>query len=154
MIELLPVLMRQLMAGESDPAQELSLAQLKVCSVLYRGPQPMSALSRELGVSLSAMTQIADRMERAALVARVSKGGDRRIRCLQLTDDGEKMMRLRENARTQRLSAVLEHLAPRVRENVLTTLQTLIEACRATRGRDGTPLEHSSPVMSVSKVLL
>ena len=46
-------------------AAELPLAQLRVCGVLCDGPRPMSAVSRELGVSLSAMTQIADRLERA-----------------------------------------------------------------------------------------
>ena len=50
----------------------------------------MSALSREFGVSLSAMTRIADRLERARLVKRVAEGGDRRIRHLQLTPRGEK----------------------------------------------------------------
>ena len=93
---LLPALMRQLTAGDDDPAAELPLAQLRVCSVLCGGPRPMSALGRELGVSLSAMTQIADRLERARLVKRVAKGGDRRVRCLQLTDGGEKIMRLRQ----------------------------------------------------------
>ena len=45
----------------------------------------MSSLGRELGVSLSAITQIADRLERAGLVTRVAKGGDRRVRRLELT---------------------------------------------------------------------
>jgi len=60
-------------AGLNDPAVELPLAQLKVCSLLYGGPLSMSAWA-ELGVSLSAMTQIADRLERARLVKRVNQG--------------------------------------------------------------------------------
>jgi DNA-binding MarR family transcriptional regulator len=154
MAELLPTLMRQLTAGGRDPAADMPLAQLKVCGILFHGPQPMSALSRDLGVSLSAMTQIADRMERAELVHRVPQGGDRRIRCLQLTDHGEKMIRLREEARAERLLAVLKHIAPPAREEVLVALQTLIRACVATRDGDGvSPKQHGSR-LSTSKVLL
>ena len=134
---LLPALMRQLTAGNDDPAAELPLGQLRVCSVLCAGPRPMSTLGRELGVSLSAMTQIADRLERAKLVKRVAKGGDRRIRCLQLTDGGQKIMRMRQNARIERISAVLEYLSPTARQNVLTSLQTLLGACTSLRGQDG-----------------
>ena len=62
----------------------------------------MSALSRELGVSLSALTQIADRLERARLVKRTAAEDDRRVRCLQLTARGEKMMRSCREARVAR----------------------------------------------------
>ena len=58
-------MMRQLFSADDHLAAELPLAQLRVCGMLYDGPHPMSVLSRELGVSLSAMTQIADRLERA-----------------------------------------------------------------------------------------
>lgn len=134
---LLPTLMRQLSAGEDDPAVELPLAQLKVCSVLYQGARPMSSIGRELGVSLSAMTQIANRLERAGLVERVAQGKDRRVRRLQLTKLGSEMMRRRENARIHSALAVMGHLAPTARKEVLATLQTLIDACIAAHGQDG-----------------
>jgi len=60
----LPAVMRQLFTFEDDPIEELPLAQLRICSLLYGEPRSMSALSRELGVSLSAITQVADRLER------------------------------------------------------------------------------------------
>lgn len=149
----LPTLMRQFMAGASDPSLELPLAQLRVCSILCGGARPMSALSRELGVSSSAMTQIADRLERARLVTRVPTGDDRRIRCLALTERGAKIMRLHEDTRVDRVSAVLEHLAPKAREDALATLQTLIRACVAARGRDGDSQEYGYH-FPASKVLL
>jgi DNA-binding MarR family transcriptional regulator len=131
MAALLPALMRQLFAGENGLAAKLPLAQLKVCGAIYVGSRPMSDLGRELGVSQSAMTQIADRLEREGLARRVAAEDDRRIRCLQLTDRGEKMMRLRESARVQRASSVLARLAPAARRDVLAALQTLIGACGA-----------------------
>jgi len=134
---LLLALTRRVIAMDHDPAAGLPLAQLRVCGILYGGPRPMSALGRELGVSLSAMTQIADRLERARLVKRVAGGTDRRIRCLRLTPRGARIMRLREEARVHRVLAALEHLSPQVRSEVVVALETLLGACDATRGRDG-----------------
>jgi len=139
---LLPAIMRQLFAVDDHLAAELPLAQLRVCVMLFEGPRPMSALSRELGVSLSAMTQIADRLERTRMVRRVAPGDDRRVRCLQLTPRGQKIMQLREDDRVRHVAAVLEHLPPKSRETVLATLQTLIHACVATREQDGDFQEH------------
>ena len=91
----------------------------------------MSALSREFGVSLSAMTRIADRLERTRLVKRVAEGNDRRIRRLQLTPRGEKIMRERNKARVRSVSAVLAQLPPKARKGVRKALETLMDACTA-----------------------
>jgi DNA-binding MarR family transcriptional regulator len=103
----------------------------------------MSALSRELGVSLSAMTQIADRLERARLVKRVAKKSDRRIRRLRLTARGEKLMRSRDEARVGRIRLVLERLSPAARDDVLATLNMLIRACAPPGGMNGESRKHS-----------
>ncbi len=131
MTELLMSLMRDIFAVDVQ-ASELPMRQLRVCAMLYEGSRSMSSLSRELGVSLSAMTQIADRLERAHLVKRAFEGTDRRVRCLQLTPRAQRIMRLRENSRIQRASAALEQLTPEEQANVLTTLQALRAACCAT----------------------
>jgi DNA-binding MarR family transcriptional regulator len=151
---LLHELLRHLAAGaDEDPVVDLPLAQLRVCGVLSQGPRSMSALSRELGVSLSAMTQLADRLERAQLVNRVAQGGDRRVRCLQLTERGEKMMRYHEDLRVRRISAALEHLEPGARKQVTAALQTMIQACLATKEQDRHPDKPNS-VSPVSEALL
>jgi len=126
--DLLPRLMRKLFTFGKDPVGELPLAQLRVCSILLRGPRPMSSISRELGISLSAMTQLADRLERARLVKRVAAESDRRIRQLQLTDRGETMMRRREAARVGRVLAALGHLSAPARQEVLAALEQLLQA--------------------------
>ncbi len=134
---LLPALMRMLSSFDSDPAAELPLAQLRVCVLLCGGPRSMSALSREFGVSLSAMTRIADRLERARLVKRVAEGEDRRIRQLQLTPRGERIMKRRNEARVRSVSAVLAQLPPKERSGVRKALETLMSACTAMNGREG-----------------
>ena len=115
-----------------DAAEELPLAQLRVCAVLYQGAKSMSAVSRELGVSHSAVTQISDRLEQADLVTRVAEDNDRRVRCLRLTDRGKEIMRLRETARIERVSAVLEHLSPQAKQDLRNALKTLLKACADT----------------------
>ena len=73
-------LTRQLLAVD-DSAADLPLRQLRVCMALHEGPRSMSYLSRELGVSLSAMTQIADRLEHTGLLSgnlKVQIGGSGR----------------------------------------------------------------------------
>lgn len=112
-----------------DPAIELPIAQIRVCNILREKPHPMSALSRELGISLSATTQIADRLERAGMVERVSEADDRRVKSLQLTSRGSELIRQRNERRTRRAVQVLEHLSPDVRDTVLCSLRTLLDAC-------------------------
>ena len=130
---LLVELTRRFFVPDDDQIADLPVAQLRVCGVLSgdAGPRAMSSLSRELGVSLSAMTQIADRLERAGLVRRVAEGSDRRVRCLQLTERGERIMRKREEVRLGRMAAAWGHLSPGARREVLAGLQTLADAFAA-----------------------
>jgi DNA-binding MarR family transcriptional regulator len=151
---LLPAIMRQIFAGQSDAAFELPLMQLRVCSVLLQGPRPISAVGRELGVSLSAMTQLADRLERAELVTRVAQGDDRRVRCLQLTARGEQLMQSHEDARVRRVALVLQHLAAGQGSEILAALQTLSRACEAAAGRDGDAASHELELSTAKAQLL
>lgn len=119
-----------------DPAARLPVAQLRVCNTLRGGRRPMSALSRKLGVSLSAMTQLADRLEKAHLVKRVAETADRRVKCLQLTERGEKVMQLREEARVRRMAALLERLSPDARQEVQDVLGMMARTHAAMNGQD------------------
>ena len=113
----------------------------------------MSSVGRELGVSLSAMTQNADRLERAGLVRRVADGHDRRVRSLELTPRGKKMMRLREETRMKRIIAVLEHLNPMQRQETDSSLRLLIDASAASKAQDDNH-EIRRPYSSKSEAIL
>jgi DNA-binding MarR family transcriptional regulator len=130
---------RQVFLPDDGVTSELPVAQLRVCGLLYGSPRPMSALSRELGISLSAMTQIADRLERADLVRRVAEGTDRRVRCLKLTERGEGIMRQREAARVRRVRAVLERLPLDARREALAMLEVLAKASEGAGGGQPCP---------------
>lgn len=127
---LLPVLMRRLFTLDPDhPATELSLAQLRVCMILQPGARPMSVISDELRVSLSALTQIADRLERMGYVERICEADDRRVKHLQLTVNGMEMMRSRRKSRVGRAAEALARLRPEARQEGLRVIRALIDAC-------------------------
>lgn len=129
---LLPRLMRRLFSLERDhPATELPLAQLRVCSILLSGPRTLSAISEELGISVSAATQIADRLEKAALVERISGQDDRRTKKLQLSAHGRDMMHSRREQRTLRAASVLQQLPAGQRESALQVVRALLAAANA-----------------------
>ena len=155
----LPALMRQLFTVDDDLAADLPLAQLRVCVSLHDGPLPMSALSRELGVTLSAMTQIADRLERANLVSRVAEEKDRRVRCLQLTPRAEKIMRRHADSRIRSVSAVLSLLSPDERKAIVAAVETLMKASAAVKnektsdGASSHGSRHQQDELLISKVI-
>ena len=113
---------------DDDPAADLPLRQLRVCLLLYDGPHSMTELSRELRVSQSAITQIADRLEAAKMAARGPVGKDRRVRSLKLTDRAQKMLRLREEGRIERMTNILKRMPADVRKAMLASLAALREA--------------------------
>lgn len=131
-VSLMGKLMRQLFTMEADdPGMDLPIAQMRVCSVLIDGPKTMGAMSKELGITHSAITQIADRLERGGVVERVPESEDRRCKSLRLTDRGKGQMRSRRERRVSHVSHVLAGLGADERQSVVTALQTLLEAGRA-----------------------
>ncbi len=112
-----------------DRTSDLPLRQLHVCATLYGGPLSMSQLSRKLGVTMSAMTQIADRLERAGMVTRQASDPDRRVRCLILTPRGRRGLQAREKVRLERLAAAFETLDAASRRKLLAGLKLFQAAC-------------------------
>lgn len=69
-------------------AAEFGLTPLQARALLQlEEPQPMRALAEHLACEPSNVTGLADRLEAAGLVQRVA-GQDRRVKLLELTDDG------------------------------------------------------------------
>lgn len=77
----------------SGIAAEFGLTPLQARSILQLGePQPMRALADHLSCEPSNVTGLADRLESSGLVERVT-AEDRRVKLLQLTDDGARLRR-------------------------------------------------------------
>jgi DNA-binding MarR family transcriptional regulator len=112
--------------GETMP--DTTLRQLRVCALLERGPLTLSEISKELEVCQSAITQMADRMEKTGIVERVPTGFDRRNKYLQLTCLGKERLHLWREHRIQRAQSILGHLSCQARNEVLRTLNMLVSA--------------------------
>lgn len=126
---LLPRLMRAIFTLDgNDPTMELPVAQLRVCNLLDEGPRTISALARELSITVSAVTQIADRLEAADLVERLAGKKDRRTRNLRLTGRGAEVLRFRRQRRVRRALKVLSELTPTDRAKALKALFALLAA--------------------------
>lgn len=145
-VSLLGRLMRRLFTLEADdPGMELPVAQMRVCAVLIDGPKTMGGISRDLGITHSAITQIADRLERAGMVERVMESDDRRCKRLRLTEFGVSKMRSRRERRVERMRQALEKLSEQQREAVVSALGSLFDAGAAIASEvagDQAPIEH------------
>ncbi len=134
---MLPMLMRRFtQLSEADPAMHLPMAQMRLCSTLREGSRSMSCLARELGISLSAVTQMADRLERSGMVERVPEADDRRMKSLRLTEHGREVIRARREKRVARIAGALGHLSPDSRQQVLDALRVLLEVAPDAVGDD------------------
>jgi MarR family transcriptional regulator, organic hydroperoxide resistance regulator len=74
-------------------AQEFDLSPQQAISLrlLGAGPRKMGDLAQALFCDSSNVTGIVDRLEERGLVRRESEAGDRRVKLLVLTDEGEKL---------------------------------------------------------------
>jgi DNA-binding MarR family transcriptional regulator len=125
-------LMRSLFTLDPDsPASDLPIAQLRVCSILRDGPRSVCALARELGITASAATQIADRLERSGMIERVSESEDRRVRSLQLTPHGLGIIDAHRERRIARAAEALDHLDSGRRKLVLEAIEALMDVSLA-----------------------
>ena len=74
---------------ELSTRRGLSIADFRAVRVLARvGESPQGRLGDELGLPDSTVTNLVDRLERAALVERVPSPHDRRVRLVSLTPAG------------------------------------------------------------------
>jgi DNA-binding MarR family transcriptional regulator len=127
--EALSMLLRRFSAIDTEgPTADLPVAQLRVCGILRSGQRTMSALSKELGISLSAVTQLADRLEKAQLVERVVEADDHRVKCLQLTQHGRQVVEARKSKRVERVLDALGRLSPRELDLAIRGMRVLVNA--------------------------
>ncbi|WP_225987014.1 MarR family winged helix-turn-helix transcriptional regulator [Streptomyces spectabilis] len=72
--------------------ENLTASQGKTLSVLRRGPAAMRVLAGTLACDASNMTGIVDRLEKRDLVRREPSPGDRRVKNVVLTAEGERVI--------------------------------------------------------------
>ena len=92
---------------------DLTMPQLKalVC-VAQSGDAPSGQIARGLGVSLSTVTGIVDRLSEQGLVTRREDPGDRRVTRVQPTSSGRQLVEDLLRYRDELLTTLLAELAP------------------------------------------
>jgi DNA-binding MarR family transcriptional regulator len=71
--------------------QGLSVAQVDVLRRLRQGPSPMRRLADQMNCEASNLTGLVDRLEARGLVERQAYPEDRRVKCVALTESGDRL---------------------------------------------------------------
>lgn len=126
---LLPRVLRTLFKPVGDdPLVELPVGQMRMMRLLSSKTWTPSNLGEELGLSVSAVTQMANRLDAIGLLARVEDPSDRRVKHLTLTPLGLEMMRKRQDRRVRLLESVLVHMKEDRQEEFIRILEELLDA--------------------------
>src|SRR5919199_2353532 len=111
-LDLQTALYRSLRPAREWLEVDLTMPQLKVLFLLYSaGSASMGQLAASLGVTLSTVTGIVDRLVEHAMVVREEDPHDRRLVVCRLTSEGAAIAERLNHAGNSRLAAVLGRLS-------------------------------------------
>ena len=126
---LVPQAMRAMYRQDpTDPLMDYSVPQLRLLRSLRGGSRTASLLGEELGLSVSAITQMANRLEASGLVERTDDSNDRRIKHLSLTKRGTELLAERRSRRIDQAQEVLARLTVKQRHQLIGALEALVVA--------------------------
>lgn len=99
-----------------------------VLAALIDGPRTQRDLVEYVGSDRVSMMRIVDDLEARGLAIRRAVPGDRRLRAVELTDQGRAVFHDAETAARSTSEALLEHLDPDERATLIGLLERFIEA--------------------------
>jgi DNA-binding MarR family transcriptional regulator len=117
---------------------ELTFSQAQV--LFYAEQHPgciMGDVAKAYDVTLSAITQIINRLEQKGFIARRNAPADRRVYRLDLTPEGKVLVRELHTLQIEGLEHVLAQMSPRDRSRVLKGLEAFVKAARSPAGAGG-----------------
>jgi DNA-binding MarR family transcriptional regulator len=88
----------------------------------------MGQVAKTFNVTLSAITQIVDRLVQKQFLTRVSNPTDRRVYILELTTEGKALVQELEKLQVEVLEPVLQRLSARDRDHLIKGLEKFVEA--------------------------
>jgi DNA-binding MarR family transcriptional regulator len=124
-------LFRSLHSGQDQAwlSVELTMPQLKALMfVTEKDAATHGQIARTLGVTLSTITGIVDRLVDHGLVVRREDPDDRRITRVRPTPEGARLVNMLLRYRNDRMTAVLSQLSPDQLATVETAFQYLVSA--------------------------
>ena len=127
---LVPRLIRSIFQHDEDSQWiELPVGQIRVMRLLYAGPSTPSELSGQLSLSVSAITQVANRLEALGLIERSEDCDDRRVRHLRLSARGHALMFRRHTGRVMRAQLALSAVDEETQQQIIDSLEKLLSVC-------------------------
>lgn len=129
--QLMDQLMRELHAGNPPKFLELELTESQFIAgmiILQHGTCTMSEIANALGVSLSAITGIIDRMVKHGFVERLRDDSDRRLVRVQLTEKGTSILNELHQHKNRHLRSMLGVLNDSDRASLIELIQKIIDA--------------------------
>ena len=88
----------------------------------------MGQVAKTFNVTLSAITQIVDRLVQKRFLTRSSKPADRRVYILELTTEGKALVQELEVLQVEVLEPVLQRLSACDRDHLIKGLEKFVEA--------------------------
>jgi len=113
-----------------------SITQMNVLMHLYyRGPGEVKSIVEVMQVSPAASSQIVERMVQQGLVSRVESASDRRVRQVNVTAEGRKIVEQSIAARRKWMESLMTALSDDQKNAIASALQILTEnALRLEKG--------------------
>ena len=108
-------------------AEEVTDTQFVVLRALRKGPCNTSFLAHMLGVTLSAVTALVNRLYKAGLVNRERQEKDRRQVLISITAKGLDVLKDVEDRRNLLLAVYLSHVPENKRKQLLSLLQETLD---------------------------
>jgi DNA-binding MarR family transcriptional regulator len=107
--------------------QQMNYTHARALHLLQcKGPQIMSGLGDDLGITPRYVTILIDSMEREGLVRRRPHPTDRRATLIELTDSGRRMCSKIGDGHVEAAAELLRVLSPRQQAVLLEAMQTLL----------------------------
>lgn len=88
-------------------------------------------LAARIGLDTSTLGGVIDRLEKRALLRRVASEQDRRVRLLEITDEGRRLLRGLQGAVRKTQERILAPLNARQQQEFMRLLTTLVEGNKA-----------------------
>lgn len=98
--------------------------------IYYNGPSKISEISEQMMVSAPATSQLVDRLEKQNLVERIPQPGDRRVRNVVLSEQGEKFVQESIEARQSWIKEIPPSLTDAQIDQISAALEILITIYR------------------------
>jgi len=96
-----------------------------LCQIHILGKPAMGELAKESSIQLSTLTRVMDKLVDRGFAVRKADPSDRRVVRVDLTPEGEKIVKQFEEARKKRIESVLQQLTEREREDLVEILQNI-----------------------------